>query len=135
MSGVLVDTNVISDLITENAIWFEWSAAQIEKLAESNPLYINPIIYSEISIPFSSIEDLRAALPEKYFTNLPFTEEVSFLAGKAFLEYRKNGGTKSLPLPDFFIGAHAAILKLKLITRDVSRYSTYFPTVELISPP
>lgn len=132
MSGVLIDSNVIIDVLTENKEWFAWSAGQIEQLAESHQLYINPVIYTEVSIPFVQIEDLRSLMT--VFVNSPLTEEICFLAGKVFQKYRKNGGDKKLPLPDFFIGAHAAIQELKLVTRDMNRYQHYFPTVDLISP-
>ncbi len=134
MSGVLVDSNIIIDIVTENESWFKWSALQIEKLSEQYQLFINPIIYAEISIPFETIEEVETLIPENYFISLPITKEVCFLSGKAFRTYRKNGGTKKSPLPDFFIGAHAAILNLKLLTRDTDRYATYFPIVELVCP-
>lgn len=132
MPGVLVDSNIIIDLLTENSQWFEWSAAQIERLAEHHQLYINPIIYAEISVPFQKIEILKDKMID--FTSIPLTEEVAFLAAKAFEMYKKNGGSKNSLLPDFFIGAQAAIQKLTLITRDIRRYATYFPAVELIAP-
>lgn len=132
MPGVLVDSNIIIDLLTENAQWFDWSAEQIERLAESNHLYINPIIYAEISVPFQKIEDFRDTMID--FVSIPLTEEIAFLAAKAFERYKRNGGSKNSLLPDFFIGAQAAIQKLTLLTRDTKRYAAYFPTVELVAP-
>jgi predicted nucleic acid-binding protein len=132
--GTLVDSNVLLDVLTEDKTWVEWSADALANAAESGPLYINPIIYAEVSVRFTRIEDLEDALPSQDYrrTHLPW--EAAFLAGKAFLSYRRNRGTKSSTLPDFFIGAHAAVADLRLLTRDVRRYRTYFPTVETTSP-
>lgn len=134
MTGILVDTNILVDILTENEQWLGWSAYQVARLADHNKLFINPIIYAEVSIPFDSIEELRLALLDSDFKNLAFNQEVCFLAGKAFRAYRKRGGEKTLPLPDFFIGAQAAVESLQLLTRDTKNYRTYFPTVELIAP-
>jgi predicted nucleic acid-binding protein len=134
MAGVLVDSNVILDVVNEDAKWLAWSSAQLERLAETHTLVINPIIYSEVSIGFDRIEDLDRALPAEYFRREPLPWEAGFLAGKCFLKYRKSGGARRSPLPDFFIGAHAACRGLALLTRDARRYKTYFPKLALIAP-
>ncbi len=134
MAGVLVDSNVILDVVNEDPKWLIWSRAQLERLAESQTLIINPIIYSEISIGFDRIEDLDRALPEEFFRREPLPWEAGFLAGKCFLKYRKSGGARRSPLPDFYIGAHAAVSGLTLLTRDTRRYKTYFPKLVLIAP-
>jgi predicted nucleic acid-binding protein len=108
--------------------------AALESVAERSYLVVNPIVYAEVSIAFSRIEDLEAALPQDLYRRESLPWEAGFLAGKAFLRYRKRGGARSSPLPDFYIGAHAAVRAYALLTRDVARYRTYFPTVELISP-
>ena len=132
--GTLVDSNVLLDILTEDPIWEEWSADALADAAEAGPLYINPIVYSEVSIRFTTIEALDEALPPADYRREPLPWPAAFLAGKAFVDYRRNKGTKSTTLPDFFIGAHAAIAGLSLLTRDVGRYRTYFPTVALITP-
>ena len=134
MKKVLVDSNIILDIFTEDPDWFEWSAAQIEQLATSYRLVINPIIYAEVSVRFQRIEDLEESLPQDFFMREPLPWEASFLAAKAYVQYKKIGGSKHSTLPDFFIGAHASIESMSLLTRDVSRYQTYFPKLELISP-
>jgi predicted nucleic acid-binding protein len=134
MRGILVDSNIILDVFLDDPNWAEWSESKLEKFSSITKLFINPVVYSEVSIGFSKIEDLESALNRGGFQMLEIPKEALFLAGKAFLEYRKNGGTKRSPLPDFYIGAQAAILKMDLITRVASRYRTYFPTVKLISP-
>jgi predicted nucleic acid-binding protein len=134
MADVLVDSNVILDVVTEDADWLDWSSAQLETLAESNTLLINPIIYSEVSIAFDRIEDLDEALPPESFRRDPLPWEAGFLAGKCFVRYRRSGGKRRSPLPDFYIGAHAAIRGIALVTRDANRYKTYFPKITLISP-
>ena len=134
MKGVLVDSNVILDVFTDDPRWAEWSEITLETCLDNGPLYINPIIYTEVSIAFDLIEELEAAVGKAGFQMLEIPKEALFLAGKAFLRYRKRRGTKRSPLPDFYIGAHAAVLDLELITRDISRYRTYFPTVKLMTP-
>jgi hypothetical protein len=131
---VLVDSNVILDILTEDERWFPWSARTLAELAERHPLMINPVIYAEVSIRFDRIEDLEEALPAGSFRRAPIPWEAAFLAGKAFLAYRRAGGRRMAPLPDFFIGAHAAVAGTPLLTRDRGRYATYFPTVRLIAP-
>jgi hypothetical protein len=131
---VLTDSNVILDVFTKDKNWFKWSSTTLSRYADDHILVINPIIYAEISIRFDNIEDLEDALPHKFFSKRQIPWEAAFLAGKCFLRYRKTGGKKRSPLPDFYIGAHAAVAGMALLTRDVSRYRTYFPQLELISP-
>ena len=133
MAGVLVDSCVLLDLFLNDPVWADWSNAVLDEYA-ATPLYINGIVYAEVSIGFERIEDLERVLENGGFTILEIPKEALFLAGKAFLSYRRRGGTKRTPLPDFFIGAQAAVMEMKLITRDESRYRTYFPTVEFIAP-
>jgi predicted nucleic acid-binding protein len=130
----LVDSNVILDIATEDRKWFRWSSEALAECAETYTLVINPVIYSEVSIGFDRIEDVEAVLPASYFRRDPIPWEAAFLAGKCFMAYRRRGGERRSTLPDFFIGAHAAVTRIPLLTRDVSRYKTYFPTVKLIAP-
>ncbi len=132
--GTLVDSNVLLDIMTEDPVWQDWSITALADAAETGPLHINPVIYSEVSIRFSSIEDLEDALPHADYRRAAIPWAAGFLAGKAFLSYRRNQGTKTTTLPDFLIGAHAAIAEFQLLTRDASRYRTYFPTVQLLTP-
>ena len=134
MTAVLVDANVLLDVMTEDARWLAWSAEAIERAADRYRLVINPVIYAEVSIRYTRIEDLDAALPKTMFDREPIPYEAAFLAGKAFFAYRRRRGTKSRPLPDFFIGAHAAVAGYSLMTRDAARYRTYFPKLLLIAP-
>lgn len=134
MTGILVDSNVILDIFLDDPDWAEWSETTLEKYFEISTLYINPVVYTEVSIGFERIEDLEYAVINGGFKMLQISREALFLAGKAFLKYRKNKGIKTSPLPDFYIGAQAAVLGLELITRDVARYQTYFPNVKLINP-
>jgi predicted nucleic acid-binding protein len=134
MKGILIDSNVILDVFLNDSKWADWSQVKLEESSDHAPLYINSIIYSEISIGFKLIEDLESALNEIGCKLLDIPKEALFLAGKTFVKYKKREGLKRSPLPYFFIGAQAAVLNLDLLTRDVSRYQTYFPTVKLISP-
>ena len=134
MTTTLVDSNVLLDVATEDRTWYEWSARALARAANEGPLAINAIIYAEVSIGFGSIEDLDDALPPTVFAREPLPYEAGFLAGKAFVAYRRRGGARSVPLPDFYIGAHAAISSYRMLTRDARRYRTYFPTVQLITP-
>lgn len=134
MSRTLVDANVLLDVLTDDPVWFAWSAERLDACAAAGELCINPIIYAEVSVGFDRIEALDDALPLEAFVRLPLPWEAGFLAGKAFLNYRRARGARTSPLPDFYIGAHAAIENLPLLTRDVKRYRTYFPTVDLICP-
>jgi hypothetical protein len=133
-AGTLVDSNVLLDILTVDPVWADWSTDALADAAEAGPLHINPIVYSEVSIRFTTVEALEDALPARDYRREPIPWAAAFLAGKVFLDYRRNKGTKSTTLPDFFIGAHAAIAGLDLLTRDVGRYQTYFPTVSLIAP-
>jgi hypothetical protein len=132
--GVLVDSNILLDIATEDAVWQEWSARALADCAEHAGLAINPIVYAEVSIAFSTIEALESALPRTLYQRAPLPWEAGFLAGKAFLNYRRKGGPRQTPMPDFYIGAHAAIEHFALLTRDATRYRTYFPTLEILSP-
>lgn len=134
MKRVLVDANVLLDVLTEDPRWCDWSAAQLDACAASAELCINPLIYAEVSVGFERIEELDDALPPASFTRLELPWEAGFLAGKAFLQYRRAKGARSSPLPDFYIGAHAAIEGMTLLTRDTKRYRTYYPKLELICP-
>jgi len=134
MNGTLVDSNVILDVLTEDPVWFDWSSAALTQCANEGALYINPLIYAEVSIRFATIEELEAVLPADSFKRLLLPLEAAFLAGKAFLRYRRQGGARTSTLPDFFIGAHAAVAGLRLLTRDAARIRTYFPTVTLVTP-
>ena len=132
--GTLVDSNVLLDVLTEDGTWLDSSATALADAAESGPLWINPIIYAEVSVRFSHIEALEQALPAVDHRRAPLPWEDGFLAGKAFLAHRRRGGRRTSTLPDFYIGAHAAVAGLHLLSRDARRYATYFPTVELIAP-
>ena len=134
MSTVLVDSNVLLDILTEDPRWYAWSSEALARLAEQSTLAINPIIYAEVSIRFSTIEDLEATVAPEHFRRLPLPWEAAFLAGKCFLAYQKRGGRRVAPLPDFYIGAHAAVAGMTLLTRDPRRYRAYFPTLKLICP-
>jgi len=134
MKGVLVDSNILLDVFLNDPEWADWSESKLEEYDQLGILYINSIIYSEISIGFSRIEDLESAIAKAGLQMLEIPKEALFLAGKAYLKYKKRKGIKRTPLPDFFIGAQAAVQNLDLITRDVSGYQSYFPTVKLIAP-
>jgi predicted nucleic acid-binding protein len=134
VTATLVDSNVILDIASEDRDWIEWSGSMLSAAAERGPVVINPVIYAEVSARFDSIESLDRALPQEFYTRAPLPWEAAFLAAKAFQRYRQRGGTRSRTLPDFFIGAHAAVAGLVLLTRDARRYRTYFPTLELIAP-
>lgn len=135
MSNTLVDSNVLLDVLTEDPTWFDWSSAAIESHAERSMLVIDPLIYAEVSIRFERIEELEEALPATMFRRDALPWEAAFLAGKCFLQYRRRGGAKQSPLPDFYIGAHAAVARMTLLTRDGGRYRTYFPTLDIVEPP
>jgi predicted nucleic acid-binding protein len=134
MSDFIVDSCVLLDLFTNDPVWADWSEAVLDRCGKKNTLYINSIIYAEISVGFNEVEEVENVVTEccLEFSDIP--RKALFLAGKAFLEYRRKNGTKTSPLPDFFIGAHAAVSHFSLITRDVKKYRTYFPQVKLISP-
>jgi predicted nucleic acid-binding protein len=134
VATVLVDSNVLLDLFTDDPHWAAWSGAALADLADRHRLVINVIVYAEVSIGFSRKEDLDAILPRHSFEREPVPEAAAFLAGKAFLAYLRRSGTRRSLLPDFLIGAHAAVAGHTLLTRDAARYRTYFPTVKLIAP-
>lgn len=134
MSETLVDSNVILDILTEDPEWVEWSASALQDQADRSILVINPLVYAEVSIRFERIEDLDDAMPESMFRRDALPWEAAFLAGKSFVAYRRRGGARHAPLPDFYIGAHAAVAGMTLLTRDASRYRSYFPSLEVIAP-
>ena len=131
---MLVDTNVLVDVLENDPEWADWSVAQLRAQAQIHRLVINPIIYAELSLTFSTVEALDDLLVAMQIPVQEIPKPALFLAGKAFVQYRRQGGTKSNVLADFFIGAHAAVAGLPVLTRDVRRYASYFPTVELIAP-
>lgn len=133
MTAVLVDSNVILDIATADPVWYDWSSEALTRCADEAYLAIN-IIYAEVSIGFERIEELEETLVPVFFRRLPLPYEAGFLAGKCYRIYRRSGGEKRSPLPDFYIGAHAAVSRVKLLTRDAKRYRSYFPTIELIAP-
>jgi len=134
MASYLVDSSALLDIFTADPVWAEWSIRVLEKAWADGTVFIDPIVYSEISIRFSRIEDLEAAVAESGLVWSEVPREALFLAGKAFMSYRKAGGAKTSPLPDFFIGAHAAVSDLILITRDPERVRTHFPRLRVVSP-
>jgi predicted nucleic acid-binding protein len=131
---VLIDANVLIDIATDDPVWGGWSAKALERAGTGARLVINPLIYAEVSVAFDRIEDLDGLLPEAVFHREPLPWVAGFLAGKAFLAYRRKGGGRTGVLPDFYIGAHAAVARYRLLTRDQRRFRTYFPTVELLAP-
>lgn len=134
MSGILIDSNVLLDVMTIDSVWYNWSAAALSEAGSHSRLIINAIVYGEISVHFTSVEELDEVLPAGVFYREPIPFEAGFLAGKAFAAYRRRGGAKTSPLPDFLIGAHAAVMGHKLLTRDARRYQTYFPKLTIIAP-
>lgn len=134
MSEIMVDSCVLLDIFTRDPTWFDWSSKTVSDLAQSNILIINPIVYAEISVGFDRIEDLEEALPHDLVERKAIPLAAAFLAGKCFRRYRRAGGLKPSPLPDFFIGAHAAVEGMSLVTRDQGRFISYFPKLPLIVP-
>lgn len=132
--GTLVDSNVLLDLVTRDPTWARWSADRLADALDRGPVLINQVVYAEVSLGFTTVEALDAALSADRFVrgNVPWA--AAFLAARCFRDYRARGGRRTSTLPDFFVGAHAAVLGLPLLTRDARRYRTYFPTVELIAP-
>jgi len=130
----LVDSNVLFDVMTNDPAWGQWSADRITQALDDGRLVINPIVYAEVSIGFGRIEELDDALPASEFEREPLPYEAGFLAGKAYVAYRRRGGSRRSPMPDFYIAAHAAVRGYRLLTRDAKRYLTYFPGVEVIAP-
>src|SRR5262245_9250976 len=134
MGTTLVDTNVLFDFLSEDDEWFDWSASMLERTADEGAVAINSIIYAELSVRYARIEDLDAQLPAEYFSRLQLPWEAAFLAGRALRRYRQRGGARRSPLPDFCIGAHAAVTGMSLLTRDARRYRSYFPKLKIVAP-
>ncbi len=131
---ILVDTNVLLDVLQDDSEWCDWSQGQLDSASAIDTLAINPVIYSELSIGFARIEELEAVIKEASILFEDIPREALFLAGKVFLRYRRSRGSKRSVLPDFYVGAHAAVMRCSVLTRDAARYRTYFPTVPLIAP-
>jgi predicted nucleic acid-binding protein len=131
---VLVDANVLMDVFTEDPTWVEWSAAALATVADHSVLVLNQIVYAELSVRFPAVELLDEALPDDRYRRESLPWDAGFVAGKAFLEYRRRGGMRRSPLPDFYIGAHAAVRGYAVLSRDAARYRTYFPTLTVIAP-
>ena len=134
MTATLVDSNVILDILTEDPDWLDWSASALAQQADAGPLVVNPVIYAEVAARFERIEDLEEALPVEYYRRDPLPWEAAFLAGRCFVRYRRAGGQRRSPLPDFYIGAHALVSGLTLLTPNARRYRTYFPKLRVIAP-
>ena len=134
MRPVLVDSSVILDVATVDEVWSAWSEAMMRRLADESALVINALIYAEVSVRYETVEELEAVVPADVFHRDSLPYEAALLAGKCFRAYRRRGGTRTSPLPDFYIGAHAAVCGYRLLTRDAARYRSYFPSVELIAP-
>jgi hypothetical protein len=134
VTPVIVDSNVLLDIITDDPAWGAWSRAALQETADVAILVVNALVYAEVSIGFDSIESLEDALPPDLYRREHLPYEAAFLAGKVFLRYRQAGGARRSPLPDFYIGAHAAVAGYRVLTRDATRYRTYFPSLELIAP-
>jgi len=130
----LIDTNVLLDLVTNDPNWADWSIAQLEAASLCGPLLINDVIYAELAVRYDRIEDLEAFVDEAGLEMAPIPRAALFLAGKVFTRYRRSGGSRTGVLPDFFIGAHAAVAEQPLLTRDIGRYRTFFPSLKLITP-
>jgi len=134
MSAIVVDSNILLDLLTGDPVWSGRSSVSLSAAAQTSRLIINAVIYAEVSLHFSSIDELEVALPAKILIREPVPFEAAFLAGRAYIEYRRRGGARRSPLPDFFIGAHAAVAGYRLLTRDPSGYRSYFPRLQIIAP-
>lgn len=133
-SGSLIDSNVLLDIITRDPRWFDWSVSALTSAAREGPIFLNPLVYAEVSVKFDDMSTLDEVLPASLLKRSPLPYPAAFLTGKAFLAYRRRGGQQRSPMPDFYIGAHAVVDNLTLVTRDASRYATYFPTLNLVSP-
>ena len=132
--STLVDSNVLLDVLHEDDEWLDWSASTLARSASDGPLVINPVIYAEVCCGYDEIEAVDAALPAEYFRREPLPWAAGFLASRAFVSYRRRGGGRRSPLPDFYIGAHAALAGYTLLTRDPRRYRTYFPKLRILAP-
>jgi predicted nucleic acid-binding protein len=133
--SVLVDSNVLIDVAEDDPVWGAWSRDALERVADASLLVVNPIIYAEVSAGYARVEEIERFMPAALFRREQLPWEAAFLAGKAFLAYRRRGGRRRSPLPDFYIGAHAAVCGHRLLTRDAIRYRTYFPRLDIIAPP
>jgi predicted nucleic acid-binding protein len=133
-ASTLVDSCVLLDVITADDQWADWSASQIAAAMDAGRVVINPLIYAEVSVGYQTVEELEDLLPASDYEREPLPYLAGFAAGKAFVRYRRGGGDKRPPMPDFYIGAHAAITGYRLLTRDARRYRAYFPTVDIIAP-
>jgi predicted nucleic acid-binding protein len=131
---ILIDSNILLDLATEDSEWYSWSSAAVAAAGSSSDLVINPVIYAEASVRYASPAEFDSAFPPDFFRRMPLPYTAAFLAGKAHLKYRQRGGMRTSTLPDFFIGAHAAVSGFRILTRDDRRFRRYFPTVGLIAP-
>ena len=134
MESTLVDSNVLLDFFDQDSEWFDWSASMLSAAADRGRTVINPIIYAEVSVGFARIEDVELVLPRRFLERADLPWEAGFLAGRIYREYRRKGGVRRSPLPDFFIGAHATIAGMTLLTRDARRYRSYFPKLKMIAP-
>jgi predicted nucleic acid-binding protein len=130
----MVDSCVLLDVITGDELWADWSAGQIAAAVDAGRVVINPLIYAQVSVGYQTVEELDELLPASDYEREPLPYTAGFAAGKAFVRYRRGGGDKRSPMPDFYIGAHAAVAGYRLLTRDVGRYRTYFPTIDIIAP-
>ncbi len=133
-AGYLLDSSVLIDVFTRDPVWFEWSSAAIATAWRTSAVFINPIIFAEVSSTFADLDDCERHLPPSLLRRAPLPYSAGFLAARAFVAYRRRGGAKTSPLPDFYIGAHAVVQNLTLVTRDASRFGTYFPTLRVIAP-
>ena len=134
MTTTLVDSNVLLDIAYDSAEWGDWSASMIATAAQSGRVVINPLVYADVSVGYERLEDLDAAIPADYYIREALPWAAAFMAGRVFLQYRRRGGTRRSPMPDFYIGAHAAIAGYTLLTRDPRRYREYFPKLRIIAP-
>ncbi|HEX8452120.1 MAG TPA: type II toxin-antitoxin system VapC family toxin [Longimicrobium sp.] len=134
MSAVLVDSNVLLDFLNDDPAWSDWSTEALNRYEAESELVINPVIYAEVSVQFAQVAELDDLLPTSRFRRDPLPYEAAFLAGKSHLAYRRRGGERRSPLPDFYIGAHASVHQMRLLTRDTRRYRSYFPWLDIISP-
>jgi predicted nucleic acid-binding protein len=132
--ATLVDSCVLLDVITGDSRWADWSASQIAAAMDAGRLVINPLIYAEVSVGYATVEEMEDLLPASDYEREPLPYPAGFAAGKAFVRYRRAGGDKRSPMPDFYIGAHAAVAGYRLLTRDIRRYRSYFPTIDIIAP-
>ena len=132
--ATLVDSNVILDVLTEDPEWQDWSATALARQADAGALIVNPLVYAEVAARFDRIEDLESALPPEYYQRQPLPWDAAFLAGRTFIRYRRKGGLRRSPLPDFYIGAHALVGGMTLLTRDARRYRSYFPALKILAP-